>query len=337
MCGARAHISEYKGRGMEQIRIPENAYDVIIIGGGPGGLTAGLYASRANQKVLLVEGISTVSQITVTDMIENYPGLPGVTGAELVSRFKEQAAAFGLEIRPEQVKGIAETRLGDVPGWHVTTDGGTYDTLSLIVATGANWRKLGVPGEEEFIGRGVSFCATCDAPFYRNREVVVVGGGDTAVQEAIFLTKFARKVTIIHRRNRLRATGILQERALANEKIDFAWESVVSAILGDASGVTGVEIQQVNAPGEHRLIEADGAFIFVGLIPNTEVVKALVNLDEGGYIIADATMKTSAAGIFACGDCISKTFRQVVTACGDGATAAYNAELYVDELKGQSY
>lgn len=322
---------------MGQINIPENVYDIIIIGGGPGGLTAGLYASRANLKVLLFEGNSTVSQITVTDMIENYPGLPGVTGAELVNRFKEQAASFSLEIRAEQVTDIAEARLGDVPGWNIATDKNTYQTLSLIVATGANWRKLGVPGEEDFIGRGVSFCATCDAPFYRNRDVVVVGGGDTAVQEAIFLTKFARKVTIIHRRNRLRATGILQERARANEKIEFAWESVVKKVLGDDAGVTGVEIETVGSPGDSRVIEADGAFIFVGLVPATAVVKDLVNLDEGGYIIADTTMKTSRAGVFACGDCISKTFRQVVTACGDGATAAYNAELYVDELKGQAY
>ena len=322
---------------MGQINIPENVYDVIIIGGGPGGLTAGLYASRANLRVLLFEGNSTVSQITVTDMIENYPGLPGVTGAELVTRFKEQAASFGLEIRAEQVTGIEEARLGDAPGWNIATDRDTYQTLSLIVATGANWRKLGVPGEEDFIGRGVSFCATCDAPFYRNRDVVVVGGGDTAVQEAIFLPKFARKVTIIHRRNRLRATGILQERAMANEKIEFAWESVVKEVRGDNSGVTGVEIEKVGSPGDTRVIEADGAFIFVGLVPTTAVVKGLVNLDEGGYIMADATMKTSTTGLFACGDCISKTFRQVVTACGDGATAAYNAELYVDELKGQAY
>jgi len=322
---------------MDQINIPEDVYDVIIIGGGPGGLTAGLYASRANLRVLLFEGNSTVSQITVTDMIENYPGLPGVTGTELVNRFKEQARSFNLEIRAEQVTGIEETRLGDVPGLKITTDRDTYHTLSLIVATGANWRKLGVPGEEDFIGRGVSFCATCDAPFYRNRDVVVVGGGDTAVQEAIFLTKFARKVTIIHRRNRLRATGILQERAMANEKIEFAWESVVKSVLGDNAGVTGVEIEKVGSPGDTRVIEADGAFIFVGLVPTTAVVKDLVNLDEGGYIIADATMKTSMAGVFACGDCISKTFRQVVTACGDGATAAYNAELYIDELKGQTY
>jgi len=321
---------------MADIRIPENVYDVIIIGGGPGGLTAGLYASRANQKVLLLEGSSTVSQITVTDMMENYPGIPEIGGFELIDRFKKQALGFGLEVKPEQVNEITREPLGDVEGWKLKTDNEEYQALSVIVSTGAQWRHLGVLGEEDLIGRGVSFCATCDAPFYRNREVAVVGGGDTAVQEAIYLTKFASKVTLIHRRNRLRATGILQERAFANAKIDFAWDSVVDEILGD-SGVTGVKIKNVKTPGETREIPVEGVFMFIGLTPNTKLVEGLVNLDKGGYIIADSDMKTSAKGIFACGDCISKSLRQVITACGDGATAADSAELYVDELKGQAY
>ena len=321
---------------MADIRIPEDVYDIVIVGGGPGGLTAGLYASRASQKVLLLEGSSTVSQITVTDMIENYPGIPEIGGFELIDRFKKQAVGFGLDIRPEHVTSIDKVQLGDVEGWAVKTNNAEYKALSIIFSTGAEWRHLGVPGEEELIGRGVSFCATCDAPFYKNREVAVVGGGDTAVQEAIYLTKFASKVTLIHRRNRLRATGILQKRAFANEKINFAWESVVEEILGD-SGVTGVKIKNVKTPEKTREIPADGVFMFIGLTPNTKLVEGLVNLDKGGYIIADSDMKTSANGIFACGDCISKSLRQVITACGDGATAANSAELYVDELKGQAY
>ena len=186
------------------------------------------------------------------------------------------------------------------------------------------------------VGRGISYCATCDAPFYRNRAVAVVGGGDTAVQEAVYLTKFASKVTLIHRRDRLRATAILQQRAFANEKITFAWDSVVEEIIGE-DGVTGVRIRNVKDPNRHDDIAVDGVFIFVGLVPNTDLVRGVVNLDEDGYIIADSDMRTSCPGIFACGDCIAKPLRQVVTACGDGATAAHSASLYVDEIKGQAY
>lgn len=321
---------------MTQVKIPENVYDVIIIGGGPGGLTAGLYASRSSLNVLLLEGSSTVSQISLTDIIENYPGLTDVTGLELIDRFKKQAVKFGLKIKTEQAVSIVKKQLGDVKGWTATTENGEYNALAVIVSTGAEWRHLDVPGEEELIGHGVSFCATCDAPFYRNREVAVVGGGDTAVQEALYLTKFANKVTIIHRRDRLRATGILQERAFANEKIDFAWDSVVEEILG-GNGVTGVRIKNVKSPEEAREIQVDGIFLFIGLTPNTDVIAGVANCDKDGYIITDADMRTSADGIFACGDCIGKSLRQVITACGDGATAANAAELYVDELKGQSY
>jgi thioredoxin reductase (NADPH) len=311
-------------------------YDIVIVGGGPGGLTAGLYAARADMKTLLLEGNAQASQITMTDVIENYPGIPSIGGFELNDTFKKQAVSFGLETKPEQVVRIDRAQSGDVNGWEVVTDSGAYCTLSVIVSTGAAWSRLGVPGEAKMIGRGVSYCATCDAPFYRNREVAVVGGGDTAVQEAIYLTKFASKVTLIHRRDRLRATAILQQRAFANEKIAFAWDSVVEEILGE-DGVTGVRIRNVKDPDRHDHIAVDGVFIFVGLIPNTAVVKGVVKLDDDGYIIADSDMKTSAEGIFACGDCIQKSLRQVVTACGDGATAAHNASLYVDDVKGQAY
>ncbi|MBW2631303.1 MAG: thioredoxin-disulfide reductase [Deltaproteobacteria bacterium] len=321
---------------MPDINIPEDTYDIIIVGGGPGGLTAGLYAARADMKVLLLEGNAQASQITMTDMIENYPGIPEISGFELNDTFKKQAISFGLDIRPEQVSRINREEQGNVEGWEIITDNDVYRTLSVIVSAGAAWSRLGVPGEQEFVGRGISYCATCDAPFYRDREVAVIGGGDTAVEEAIYLTKFASKVTIIHRRDRLRATAILQQRAFANEKITFAWDSTVEEILGEG-GVTGVRIRNVKTPDRHEELPVDGVFIFVGLVPNTAFIKGIVNLNEDGYIITDGDMKTSAGGIFACGDCISKSLRQVVTACGDGATAAHSASLHVDELRGQAY
>lgn len=321
---------------MPDITIPDDIYDIIIVGGGPGGLTAGLYAARADMNVLLLEGNAQASQITMTDLIENYPGVSESGGFELNDTFKGQAVSFGLEIRPQQVERIHRKQSGDVEGWEIITDNDTYRTLSIIVSTGASWSKLGVPGEDEFIGRGISYCATCDAPFYKNREVAVIGGGDTAIQEALYLTKFASKVTVIHRRDRLRATAILQQRAFANEKITFAWDSTVREILGD-NGVTGVRIQNIKSDDRYEELSVDGVFIFVGLVPNTDFIKEIVNVDNDGYIITDSDMKTSAGGIFACGDCIRKSLRQVVTACGDGATAAHNASLYVDALKGQAY
>jgi len=311
-------------------------YDVIIIGGGPGGLTAGLYSARSRMKTLLLEGSSTVSQITVTDLIENYPGIPEIGGFELIDRMKRQALSFGLEVKSEQVVSIRPVGDGGLPRWTVIAEKGTYETLSVIVATGAVWRNLGVPGETLFTGRGVSYCATCDGPFYRGRSVAVVGGGDAAVQEALYLTRFAREVTIVHRRDRLRAAEILQERALGNEKIRFAWNSVVEEILGEEA-VTALRLRDVRDPGRKTLLSLDGVFIFIGLSPNTAFVREVVNRDGNGYIMVDGDMKTSAEGIFACGDCVRKSFRQVVTACGDGATAAHGAEQHADRLKGRAY
>ncbi len=321
---------------MAEKQIPEQVYDLVIVGGGPAGFTAGLYGARAGLKTLLMEGASTVSQITVTDLIENYPGIPeGINGFELIEKFKKQALQFGAEIVSGDAEAIEETRWDGIEGWEVRAGKKSYGALAVIVATGAHWRRLGAAGEEAFIGKGVSFCATCDGPFYRDREVAVVGGGNTAVQEAIFLTHFARKVTIIHRRDRLRATGILAQRAFDNPKIDFAWNSVVDEIIG-AEGVQAVRVRDVKT-SRTRTIPADGIFIFVGLIPNTEFVRGLVELDAGGHIVVDANMRTSAKGIFGCGDCTGKLLRQVITACGDGATAAYAAQLHVEDLKGESY
>ncbi len=321
---------------MAKQQIPEQVHDLVIVGGGPAGFTAGLYGARAGLKTLLMEGASTVSQITVTDLIENYPGIPeGINGFDLIERFKKQARQFGADMVSGDAGTIVKTRWNGIEGWEVRTGGKSYGALAVIVATGAHWRRLGVAGEETFIGKGVSFCATCDGPFFRDREVAVVGGGNTAIQEALFLTHFARKVTVIHRRDRLRATGILAQRAFDNPKIDFAWNAVVDEIAG-AEGVQAVRIRDVKT-SEIRTIPAEGVFIFVGLIPNTDFVRGLVELDSGGHIVVDANMRTSAKGIFGCGDCTGKLLRQVITACGDGATAAYAAQLYVEDLKGESY
>lgn len=321
---------------MSENKVPGSPYDIVIIGGGPAGLTAGMYAARADMRTLAIEGASNLSQITATDIIENYPGIPGgINGFELIERFKTQAVGFGLQNASGDVTEVRQARFGDQNGWEVVAGEQRYGALSLVLATGAAWRRLGVPGEERFIGRGVSFCATCDAPLFRNREVAVVGGGDTAIQEAIYLTRFVKKVTVIHRRDRLRATAILQKRALADEKIVFAWNSVVDAIDG-LDLIQEIRLKDVKT-GEKRTLPVSGVFIFVGLTPNTAPFRKLVSLDGSGYITVDANMQTSVPGIFACGDCTAKRLRQVVTACGDGATAAFSAQLYVEELKGEAY
>jgi thioredoxin reductase (NADPH) len=277
-----------------------------------------------------------LSQITATDSIENYPGIPGgINGFELVERFRAQAVGFGLETASGDVTAVTQKQWGKKDGWEIAAGGRRYGALSVILATGTAWRRLGVPGEEKFIGRGVSFCATCDAPLFRDREVAVVGGGDSAIQEALHLTRFAKKVTVIHRRDRLRATAVLRERALANEKIAFAWNSVVDEIEGDNT-IREVRLRDVKTE-ETRRLPVSGLFIFIGLAPNTAPFRDLVAVDGRGYITVDANMQTSVPGIFACGDCIAKRLRQVVTACGDGATAAFSAQLYVEELKGEAY
>jgi thioredoxin reductase (NADPH) len=299
-------------------------------------LTAGLYTARADLNTLCIEGGSTASQISVTDLVENYPGIEAIGGLDLVDRMRSQAGHFGVQFSSGDVVSVKKERIGDIDGWRVKTTGDGFISLAVIIATGANWRKLGITGEETFIGKGVSFCATCDGPFYRDREVVVVGGGDTAVQEALYLTRFAKKVTIVHRRDRLRAVGILRDRASRNEKIQFAWNAVVSEILGDQS-VRGIRLRNVRDSGDVREIPADGVFIFIGLVPNTKFLEGVVDLDPQGYVMADSHMQTSAKGIFACGDCIRKLLRQVVTACGDGATAAVAAQHYVEDLKGIAY
>jgi len=301
-------------------------FQVIIVGGGPAGLTAALYTSRARLGTLLVESGLFGGQMTTTELIENYPGFPqGITGDELSRLMEEQAKRFGLETLNEE---IVKVRLeGDRKV--VQTTESEYRCDALIVCTGAEYRKLGVPGEKEFTGRGVSYCATCDAAFFQDRSIVVVGGGDSALTEALFLTKFVKELTIIHRRDALRATKIYQERAFANPKIRFLWNSVVEEVKGD-SVVKSVVVKDVKT-GERKEFETEGAFLFVGLMPRTEFLRGVVTLDSAGYVITDDNCGASIKGIYAAGDCRKKLLRQVATGVGDGATAAFAAEKYLEE------
>jgi thioredoxin reductase (NADPH) len=310
-------------------------HDIIIIGGGPAGLTAGIYSARARMDVLLIESTFSPSLITITDWVENYPGFPeGIGGFEIVEKFRQQAINCGLKSAFGDVTGIWRESLNGRDVWKVVA-GENYFAHAIIFATGANHAKLGCPGEAEYTGKGVSYCATCDGPFYRNKEVVVVGGGDTAVQEAIFLTKFASRVTLVHRRDSLRATAVLRDRAKANGKIASELDSIIESVNGDKQ-VNSVTIKNTKTLTTKNL-QTDGVFIFTGLIPNTSLIEGIVDLDGKGYIIVDADMKTSASGIFSCGDCNKKLLRQVVTACGDGAAAAFSAQHYVEDIYGTAY
>jgi thioredoxin reductase (NADPH) len=270
----------------------------------------------------------------LTELVENYPGIESGSGIDIVSAFKKQVAALELECREGTVKSIRCGEEGGFPIWRVEDDKGEYKTLSVIIASGASPKKLEVPGEEEFLGRGVSYCATCDGAFFRDKDIIVVGGGDSAVEEALFLTRFGRKVTIVHRRDRLRAVKLLQERAFANEKLDFVWDSVVEEVKG-ADKVEKIALKNVKTD-EKTEISCDGVFIFAGWQPNTGFLGDLVEM-ENGRIIVDNEMKTSQEGIFACGDCCKKILYQIVTACGDGATASFSARQYVEELEGIAY
>jgi thioredoxin reductase (NADPH) len=300
-------------------------YEVIIIGGGPAGLTAGLYTSRSRLRTLLIETGLFGGQITTTELIENYPGFPqGINGAELSQMMEEQAKRFGLETVNQEV---LEVRLEE--DWKVVrTHESDYYSEALIISSGTEYRKLGIPGEDAFIGKGVSFCATCDGAFFKDSRIVVVGGGDSAITEALFLTKFSKEVTIIHRRDALRATKIYQERAFANPKIKFLWNSVIQEIKGDKM-VQSILVKNVKT-NEVKEFQTDGVFLFVGISPRTQFLKGWVQMDEGGYILTNENGETSVKGIFAAGDCRKKLLRQVTTAVGDGATAAFAAEKYLE-------
>lgn len=311
-------------------------YDVVIIGGGPAGLTAGIYSARARMKALLLEKVFCGGQILVADRIENYPGFPeGVKGPELAEWMLKQAENCGLRIKTVEAREIRAKKSPEGPFSLLLNDGSRIDTLSIIIATGAKWNALGIPGEAELTGKGVSYCATCDGPLFKAKDVAVIGGGNTAVGDALFLSKFASRVTIVHRRERLRAAKILQERAMANPRIAFCLDSVATEVIGQGS-VKGLKIRNVKT-GAESIVECSGIFVLVGLTPNSGFAKDVLKIDEKGYIIADDDMKTSAEGIFACGDVRKKSLRQVVTATGEGAAAAFSAEHYVDSLKGQEY
>lgn len=302
-----------------------SVYDVTIIGGGPAGLAAGIYASRAALKTVLVEKGMPGGLAASTELIENYPGFAeGIGGPELMMQMDAQARRFGLEIQSANAESITET-----DGFFtIVTDDGAIKTKTIILATGAQPQKLGVSGETEFHGRGVSYCATCDGAFFKDKEVAVVGGGDAAVEEALYLTKFARRVHIVHRRDELRATKILQQRARENERIVIHWSSVVEKISGEQT-VREISLKNVKN-GATQNLQMDGVFIYVGTRPVSEIVGDLIKLDPKGYIITDEEMRTSKPGIFAAGDIRQKTLRQVVTAVADGAIAAVAAEKYIE-------
>jgi thioredoxin reductase (NADPH) len=303
-------------------------YELVIIGGGPAGLTAGLYAARGGLNVILIEKIVPGGQIIITDWIENYPGFPeGLSGPDLVQKMTEQVKRFDLSIENNEVVSVDFSE----PVKNITLNDRTLTSHAIIIATGASPKRLGVPGEKTFFGKGISSCATCDGPFFKDSIVAAVGGGDTAVQESLFLTKFAKKVYLIHRRDKLRAAAILQKRALANEKIEMIWDSV----LTDISGLTHVEnitVKNVKT-GDKTQFSVDGCFIWVGTIPNAQFLGDSVKLDEYGFIIADLNMETSVPGVFTAGDVRNTPLRQVVTAVGDGAIAAISAENYIENIK----
>ncbi len=301
-------------------------YDLIIIGGGPAGLTAGIYAQRARLRTVLIEREMVGGQIAVSDVIENYPGFSSISGAELVQRFEEHAKGFGLEIKAAEVEGIGVE--GNIKV--VRTSEGELRAKAVIVATGAKPRKLGVKGERELLGKGVSYCATCDGPFFRGQRVCVVGGGDTAVKEAAYLAKLASKVYLVHRRDKLRAEKILQEKVMKTENIEILWSHILKEIKGE-NGVEAVVLEDLKT-GSQKTVEVEGAFIFVGINPTTDFVD--VEKDDGGFIKTNQRMETSVEGIFAAGDCRTTPLRQVSTAVGDGAIAAFVAEGYVEGFDG---
>jgi thioredoxin reductase (NADPH) len=314
----------FTDEGEDMINNPQKDYDVIIIGGGPAGLSAGIYASRARLVSLLMERGVVGGQILNAEWVENYPGFPeGISGLDLIQFMHQQANKFGLETATAEVTGIEIT--GERKLVKASQD--SYVARAVIIASGSERQKLGVPGEAEFTGKGVSYCATCDGAFFREKPVAVVGGGNAAITEALELTKFASKITVIHRRDQLRATKILQERAFAEPKIEFMWDTVVEEIAGDAF-VQRLRVRNVKS-GQESSPEVSGVFISVGFKPNTDYLRGILTLDATGAIVTNDRMETEVPGILAAGDIRSNSIQQVISAAGDGATAAIYAERYI--------
>jgi thioredoxin reductase (NADPH) len=307
----------------------DKTYDLIIIGAGPAGLSAALYAGRAHLDTLVLTGEQIGGQVATTNEVDNYPGFPeGIMGPELVQKMQAQAERFGAVV---QLDTITAVNLSQRP-FRLTGYNGEYRARALVIATGATPRKLSVPGESEFTGRGVSYCATCDGWFFNDKDVIVVGGGDSAVEEGLFLTKYARKVTIVHRRDQLRAGPTLQKRAFDNDKIGFIWNAVVTGISGEG-GVQTASLKDTQT-GKEWERATDGVFVFIGHIPNTGLFQGQLEIGEQGYLVSDELLATSVEGVWAAGEITDAVFRQVITSAGMGAAAAIQAQRWLDEHEG---
>ena len=305
----------------------EKIYDVVIIGAGPAGMTAAVYTSRANLSTLMLERGVPGGQMANTEEVENYPGFDSILGPELSTKMFDHAKKFGAEYAYGDVKEVIDHKQYK----EINCGSKSFKARAIIIAAGAQYKKIGVPGEKELGGRGVSYCAVCDGAFFKNKELIVVGGGDSAVEEGVYLTRFASKVTIVHRRDELRAQKILQDRAFANEKIDFIWNHTVKQI-NESNGKVGSVTLVSTVTGEEQEVKTDGVFIYIGMEPLTKPFANLGITNENGYIVTNERMETKVDGIFAAGDIREKTLRQIVTATGDGSIAAQNAQHYVEEL-----
>jgi thioredoxin reductase (NADPH) len=310
----------------------EKRWDVIVIGSGPAGLAAALYASRGQLSTLVLTGNEIGGQLSLTVDIENYPGFKEGHAGDLIQNMQDQAKRFGARVEMAYVTEVDFSRRP----FRIRTHGSEYLAESVVVATGSSPRKLEIPGELEYVGKGVSYCATCDGFFFKEKEVIVVGGGDAAVEEGLFLTRFARTVTIVHRRDRLRASPSIQARAAANSKINYVWDSVVEEVLGTDRGVHAVALRNVKT-GARQEFRTDGVFVFVGHLPNTGLFEGKLKLDEKGYLVADKRQHTSVEGVFAAGDVQDHVYRQAITAAGTGAAAAIEAERYLAEMAGKAH